>query len=117
MQARGLRKDLLKPDRVGRGGERYRDDETGSSSPSRHWPQKATTQAAIAASKARLRSKALMSCDGWTSGAVRRTGGEIGDTVYDIAEAGTAFPLKVVGYMPSLESRDTCPRCTARMFT
>jgi hypothetical protein len=61
---RGSRRDLLKSERVGRGGGRRGDAEGGKSSPRRHWPQKAATaHAATAASKGELRSRLSTSCE------------------------------------------------------
>ena len=55
--------DLLKAERVGKEVVEERDDE-GSSTPRRHWPQKAVTaHAATAASKGNDRSSPSMS---WT---------------------------------------------------
>jgi hypothetical protein len=60
MHDNGLRTDLLKPARVGKGVVRRITEDEGSNSPNRHWPQKAVvTQAATATSNGSLRSKRL----------------------------------------------------------
>lgn len=64
MQDSGLRMDLLKPERIGKGVEEGLEEEEGRSSPKRHCPQKAVqAQAATTASKGRSRSRLVISCD------------------------------------------------------
>ena len=63
MQALGSLSDLLKSEWVGSNDGEKADDDSGSSSPSRHWPQKdVTAHAAIAASKGVSRSRFWTSC-------------------------------------------------------
>jgi hypothetical protein len=63
MQERGFWRDLLKSDLVGNGVERSTEVDEGSSSPSRHWPQKAVTvHAATAASIGELRLRFWTNC-------------------------------------------------------
>jgi hypothetical protein len=76
MQDNGLRSDLLKPDRNGKGVDKRTDEDDGRSSPRRHWPQKAVVaHAATATSKGSLRSRRSTSCSiiaAFTGGRGRR---------------------------------------------